>query len=358
MSYWLIFSIGLALSTALTGMVRQLALRFNITDDPKHSPTRKHQRQAVPLLGGVALYISFVAVIIWLLPELTHGYLLTKHIFGVIVASGIIVLGGIWDDVANLSPKRQIIFPVMATLVIVAMGVDISYITNPFGGVISLEQWNWTVLTLDGLPYQLTLWADVFVIVWLLGTTYTTKLLDGLDGLVVGVLAIGALIIFFLSISPSVAQPETGILALVVAGIALGFLLWNFAPAKIYLGESGALLCGFWLGILAIISGGKIATALLILGLPMIDVIWVIIRRVLIEHRSAFSGDTSHLHFQLQDMGLSNRTIALIYYVITAVFGLVTLLASGLFKIVALFILTLIAVSLIVAAYRHSRRHL
>lgn len=356
MSYWLIFTISVALSAAVTGVVRRLALRFSIVDDPKRSPGRKRQNQAVPLLGGVALYGSFVAIILWLLPDLTHGYLLSKHVFGMIAAGGVIVLGGIWDDVANLSPRRQFIFPVLAALLVVASGVGISYITNPFGGVISLDQWQWTIFTVNDLPYHLTLWADVFIVVWLLGTTYTTKLLDGLDGLVAGVLTIGALIIFFLSISPAVAQPETGVLALVVAGVSLGFLVWNFAPAKIYLGESGALLCGFWLGVLAIISGGKIATALLILGLPMIDVLWVIIRRSVIEKRSPFSGDTSHLHFQLQDMGLSNRTIALLYYFITAVFGIITLLTSGLLKILALVGLTVLALSLIVAAYRYSRK--
>ncbi|EKD76587.1 MAG: hypothetical protein ACD_43C00052G0005 [uncultured bacterium] len=357
MSYWLIFSISVALSAGLTGVVRLIALHFSIVDDPNRSPGRKYQRQAIPLLGGLALYSSFVAMMVWLLPDLTQGYLLNKHVFGMIAAGGVIVLGGIWDDVANLSAKRQVIFPLIAAGIIVAVGIGISYISNPFGGVINLAQWQWTVFWYNDLPYQITLWADLFVVVWLLGTTYTTKLLDGLDGLVAGVLAIGALIIFFLSISPTVAQPETGVVALVVAGVGLGFLFWNFAPAKIYLGESGALLCGFWLGVLAIISGGKIATALLILGLPIIDVIWVIVRRSLIEKRSPFSGDTSHLHFQLLEMGLSNRTIAILYYLITLVFGVITLLASGLLKIIALVLLTIIAIGLIGAAYRHSRRH-
>ena len=265
------------------------------------------------------------------------------------------MLGGVWDDKVSLSPNRQFIFPLLASVIVVAAGIGISYITNPFSGVIDLVQWQWTVLQWQDVPYHLTLWADVFTVVWLLGTTYTTKLLDGVDGLVAGVLCIGGVIIFFLSISAQVAQPETGTLALIIAGAAFGFLLWNFSPAKIYLGEGGSLLAGFMLGVLAILSGGKIATALLILGLPIIDLLWVIIRRWFIEKRSPFLADTSHLHFQLRAAGLSERTIALLFYLITTLFGVSTLIVSGVAKLIVLVGLMTLAVLLIIWSYRRAK---
>ncbi|EKD79227.1 MAG: glycosyl transferase family protein, partial [uncultured bacterium] len=151
-------------------------------------------------------------------------------------------------------------------------------------------------------------------------------------------------------------QPETAIVAFIFAGACLGFLVWNVSPAKIYLGEGGALLVGFMLGILAIMSGSKVATALLILGLPMLDVLAVIIRRVFIEHKSPFTGDLFHLHYQLQDKGWNDRYIVLIYYVITAGFGVSTLVLSGSAKVIALGMLLLIGLSLVVYASCQCRR--
>jgi len=125
-----------------------------------------------------------------------------------------------------------------------------------------------------------------------------------------------------------VAQPDTAILALIVAGAFAGFLLFNAAPASIFLGEGGSTLAGFLLGTLAIISGSKVATTLLVLGLPLFDTAVVIIRRLL-QRRSPASGDRSHLHFRLLDLGFSQRQVVLLYYFVAAFFGTFTILLDG-----------------------------
>ncbi|MFA6388722.1 MAG: MraY family glycosyltransferase [Patescibacteria group bacterium] len=343
MIYLMWFSLAFIGTTIVTIILCNIAWRYNIIDDPKKNPGRKKQAKATPLLGGWAIYLIVAGLLIWLLPDLTAGYLLPKHIIGILLAGLVIMLGGTLDDIFSLAPRWQVIFPIIASIIVVAAGIGPNYITNPFGAVWRLDGWKLTLFTWQYLPYQLTVLADIFTISWLMVTMYTTKLLDGLDGLVPGVTFIGSVIMFFLSISPTVQQPETGLLALVFAGAAAGFLIWNFSPAKIYLGEGGALLAGFMLGILAILSGGKIATALLILGLPMLDLAWVVIRRVWIEHKSPFSGDALHLHYQLRLLGWSDQMIAGMYYLITIIFGLSTLLFTGLAKLILLLLLGVIS---------------
>lgn len=340
--------VSVALSFGATWVVRRYALAWKVVD-------HKSGKQ-IPLLGGVAIYLTVAAVTLFMLPMLVDGYLLPKHLFGILIAGAILLIGGVWDDLKNLPPRRQLIFPIVACLMIVASGIGIDYISNPFGGIVQLNQYHWVLWQYRDMPYQLTLWADVFTIGWLMVSMYTTKLLDGLDGLVAGIGGIGATIIGLLSLSAIVAQPETAVVAFIFAGACFGFLLWNFSPAKIYLGEGGALLVGFMLGVLAILSGSKIATALLILGLPMLDLLAVVVRRVLIERKSPFTGDLFHLHYQLRDQGWNDRTIALIYYVITAAFGVSTLVLSGTAKAIALGSLFIIGFSLVLyASCRHRR---
>lgn len=354
----LIIALGTFLcAVGSTWIVRRFALRLQVTDDQNEQ--RKRYRRPVPLLGGVAVFVSFAAGIFAAWPYLVGGYLLPKHILGVLVAGGIIVVGGVCDDVKNLRPSRQIIFPVLAALLIIAAGIGIPYMTNPFGGVLSLDQVSVQLFTWHGLPYHLTLFADLFAFAWLLGTMYTTKFLDGLDGLVSGITVIGTVVIAVVSFSSEVTQPETGRIAIIAGSAFLGFVIWNWHPAKIFLGEGGALFAGFILGVLAIISGGKIATAILILGIPILDVAWVILRRLIFERRSPFVGDRAHLHLRLVDSGMSHRKAVLLLYVFTALFGASSLFLRGQEKIAALFLLfvVMLVLALVVVRGYHRKQH-
>lgn len=354
----MLFAVVVAFGSAVlsTLLVKRFAQRAHVVDRAERAQFRKLHRHAVPLLGGVALYASFVFTTAVFWGPLTGGYLLPKHLIGMWLAGFVLMVGGALDDWKQLRPARQFFFPLLATIIIIASGIGINFITNPFDGTIGLQQWEWTVLWRNGLPYKLTLLADLFTLAWLLMTSYTTKLLDGLDGLVPGIGTIGAIIIALVSFRSDVNQPETGIIALILAAACVGFLLWNFSPAKIYLGEGGSLFIGFMLGLLAIISGGKIATALLILGLPMLDVLWVVIRRMLFERRSPFRGDTLHLHFQLKQLRWSERKIVLFYYGIVGLFGVSTIWLQGKMKVVALIVLSLITFRLVVWLYHQAKK--
>lgn len=308
------------LTIVCTFATRSLARRFGIVDRPVVGGRKIHEKP-VPLLGGIALYVAIVAVVAAVLaarPEWLTINMSMQQLVMVAISGLIIVIGGTIDDVYNLKPAQQIAFPIVAILVTLLGGVELTHITNPFGGVIALG-----VL------------GNILVFAWLLGVTYTTKLLDGLDGLATGVVAIGAFMIFALSEFTKFYQPDVALLALIVSMTCAAFLLFNFHPASIFLGESGSLFLGYMLGVLAIIAGGKIATTLLVMGLPILDVAWVIVRR-LWQRKSVIRGDAWHLHHRLLKSGFSHRGAVLFMYVVSVAFGSLTLVLQSKQKLIAL----------------------
>ncbi len=351
------FAGSLVVSFGLADVIRRLATRWGVLDHPAEDPERKIHPRPIPLLGGSAAIVSFfltLFIVHLIRPTALSGISAVAYI-AVGIASGLLLLGGALDDRFRLSPGRQIIWPVLAGATVILGGVGIRFISNPFGGLIYLDQTTLSFGVVAGVTIGLTLWADLFSFAWLLGMTYTTKFLDGLDGLVAGVTAIGGFVVFFVSLRPDVNQPTTALLALCLAGSLLGLLPLNFHPARLFLGEAGALWSGFMLGVLAIISGGKIATALLLLGIPILDVAWVIIRR-LRERRSPFrTADRKHLHFRLLDVGFSHRGAVLLLYALTLVFGLSTLFFHGWRKLAVLVVLVLVMIGLGTSLVTRSR---
>lgn len=336
MVYLFLFIFSCALAWFFTLGVKHFACARDITDKPKIA--RKIHTRPIPLLGGVGVYGAFALLVLGYLfftpqgwPSITDTHVLQKHIFGILIAGFFLVLGGFLDDIYDLKPYQQVIWPIFAALTIIASGIGVEKLTNPFGGYISLNE-----------PI-----SDLLTFVWLLLIIYTTKFLDGLDGLVSGMTVINAWIIALLSLFFFINIP-TAVLAIFVAGVFSGFLIWNFHPAKIFLGEAGSTLAGFLLGVLAIISGAKVATTLLILGIPVLDGIWVVFRRMIVEKRSPFHGDKKHIHFRLLDAGLSQRQAVLLLYMVAAICGGLALFLQSFQKIYAL--LTLF-VGMVVFAY-------
>jgi len=222
------------------------------------------------------------------------------------------------------------VFPLLAVSVVLIGGISIRFMTNPLGGILHFS----SVL------------GVILAFAWLLGMSYTTKFLDGLDGLTSGITAIGAIIIYVVSLYWDVQGSATSYLTLALAGSCLGFLIFNWHPAKIFLGEGGSVFCGFALGVLSIISGSKVATALLIMGIPILDVAWVIVRRVW-QGSSPTVADRKHLHFRLFDAGLSHRQVVLVLYLVTATFGAASLFLSSGGKVMALAMLVIVMVILV-----------
>ena len=345
---FLVFFAGtLVLSFFLTRLIRAIARHLDIHDIPDQD--RKIHTRPVPKLGGLAIFLSFLLALVVLAVFGLTSEIAGIRIAGFIIGGAILIIGGILDDKYDLSPAKQILFPVMAAAVVVLSGTHISYITNPLGGAVILDQFKIGTFPVLG---------SLVVFAWILGMTYTTKFLDGMDGLVAGISGIAGLVIFGLSLVPAVSQTTTALIALVFAAAAFGFLPFNFHPARIFLGEGGSTFTGFMIGVLAVISGGKIATALLVLGIPILDAAWVIVRRLWFG-ASPFRGDKRHLHFRLLDIGLSQRQAVLLLYLLSAVFGGVAVFLQSWGKLVALGILAgvmLVLAMIVIVIYRKKNR--
>lgn len=340
------FIISLLAGIGSTLAVRWLARQWGIMDHP--SSDRKIHREPTPLLGGLAVFLSFFFTLYLAGNYLLAGSLQFHHWFGVFVGGAIIMIGGALDDRYSLKPGHQIIFPILAVLAVVAGGVGIEKVTNPLGGYLYLEQFKLPMLMWQGVWHYFVVWADVFTIVWLFGMMYTTKLLDGMDGLVTGMTAVGGFVIFLFTTTTRYYQPDVGLAALILSGACLGFLIFNWHPASIFLGEGGSLFLGYILGVLAVISGGKIAIALLIMGIPILDVAWTIVRR-LIKGKNPFKfADRQHLHFRILDRGFTQRQTALIFYAFALLFGLSGLFLQSIGKVYALVVLVIIMFALVV----------
>jgi UDP-GlcNAc:undecaprenyl-phosphate/decaprenyl-phosphate GlcNAc-1-phosphate transferase len=333
MNYILPLILAVFLSIAFTLKTKKLALKFNIVDKPDLN--RKIHKKPTPLLGGLAIFLSFFLVLFLFKGDLLSGDLSINHWLGFFIGAIFLLVGGVLDDRYNLSPRFQIIWPVLASVAVILGGVSIEKISGPSGGFIYFPFWL----------------SSAFIFAWLLGMTYTTKLLDGLDGLASGVSAIGALIIFLFTITTKYYQPDIAMASLIFFGVLLGFLIFNFNPAKIFLGESGSLLLGYILGVLAIISGGKIAIALLVMGLPILDVAWTIIRRLFSGKNPFRSPDRKHLHHRLIDLGFSQKKAVLFFYLISLLFGLGALFLQSKGKFWALLVLIIVMITLIIIFY-------
>ena len=329
------FFIALTISFLCTAGVRMLMQRYGIVDRPKKKRRKIHKKN-IPLGGGVAIFLGFFVVVFlaYLNGWFRVGNVEGRHILGIFFGSVVLIVGGLIDDKCGLKARYQIWFPVLAALIVIAFGIGPHVVTNPFGQALGLDRWivsfgsfgNWIVL------------ADTVVFFWLMSMMFTTKFLDGLDGLVTGMVVIGAFIIFFLSLQEAWYQADVALLAIIFAGASVGFLVWNWHPAKIFLGEGGSLFTGFILGSLAIISGGKIATTLLVMGIPMLDVLRVIIRRFQ-KGKPIYMGDSEHLHFKLLSSGFSHKQAVLLFYAISFLFGITTLFLQSRQKLIALIFL-------------------
>lgn len=327
----LIFVVSATISLLLALGVRFIAMKKKALDMPDGG--RKRHDQPVPLWGGAAIFLTFWLVVGWLIfaAGLPHKHLSNQSLVCVFIGSLILLLVGLFDDKLKLSPKSRLAATVLAAIAVIIGGTEFSGITNPFGGMIPLDQikiGNFLVL------------ANLIVFFWILGMTYAVKILDGLDGLSVGIVLIGALMIYFLTRKGIYYQADISAISLVLAGACFGFLFLNFYPARLYLGESGGLFLGFILGVLAIVAGGKIATALLVMAIPVLDLVRVIYLRFKIK-QPIFQGDRRHLHFQLLDLGLKHWQAVLMLYAFAFLFGISTLFLQSKHKLIVLAVLAI-----------------
>ncbi len=315
----------------VTPLIILLAKIFKLEDDPhkRFHPAHTHIG-SIPRAGGLALYLGLIVGISLLLPW-------QKYLLGIVCGATILVIIGLWDDYRDVNPYLRVITNAVAVLFAVGAGIGISFVTNPFtGGIIHLDTWRIS-FELFG-PHSIVVWADIFAFIWIMWTMNIVGWSAGVDGQMPGFAAICAIIIGLLSyrfslIDPSQSQITS--LAFLVAGVFLGFLPWNFFPQKIMPGFGGKTLTGFLLAILAILSSGKVGTALLVLGMPTMDALYTLIRRIGQGHSPVWA-DRGHLHHRLLDLGWGKRRIALFYWIVSAILGLLALTINSREKIFTL----------------------
>lgn len=347
MIYLAAFFASFVLAAALTPIVRAIALHYGVVTRGRTQKSHALDERVIPYLGGLAIYGSFVAAALIFLP-------LTRQLIALIIGVTILAIVGAVDDVRRLSAAVRLGWQFLAACVVLAGGIGIVSITNPLGGSIDLSLGRFAV-HIGAISFHITPIANALSILWMMGMVNTINFLDGLDGLAAGVSSIAAVVIAALALSPAVNQPLVAVLALIVAGSSLGFLPFNFFPAKIFMGDSGAYFLGITLALLAIYSGGKLATIGLVLGFTIIDALWAAIRR-LRRGVHPFSADREHLHHLLIQAGLSQRLAVLLLYLLAFSFGFVALLSQSFTKLVAFIILFAAMVVLIASLIRIGKR--
>ncbi|MGH2521655.1 MAG: MraY family glycosyltransferase [Anaerolineales bacterium] len=327
----IVVAIAFALAFVITPVARWLGERLGWVALPGG---RRQHLGAIPVTGGVGLFAGFFATALGLF---LFAPLHPEHrlpITGVLVGTGFVFLTGLADDKFEFKAGPQLVAQIIGAFVAIAFTVWIQKVTLPFFGPATFP---WFI------TYPLT-------IAWVVGMMNTVNLLDGLDGLAAGVSGIAALL--FAIHSFTLGQNEIALYPLALAGACLGFLFFNFNPARVFLGSAGAMTLGFALATLSILAPARVATALLVMAIPITDAAFQLFDRWR-RGQSPAQGDRGHLHYRLIDLGLSQRQIVIGYWLFCAVLGaLALLISSRIYKLIAIGLFGLIVVGVLMALRR------
>ncbi|MFW3652090.1 glycosyltransferase family 4 protein [Vagococcus fluvialis] len=298
------------LAFLLTPLIKKLAFKIGAVDKPN---SRRVNKVAMPTAGGLAIYIAFSISVLFFFPDLIP----MKYAIHLVVSSGIVVVTGLIDDIFELKPRQKLLGVTLAALyVCFVFDVTVSTISLPHIGAIPL-QW---------LSYP-------FTILWIAGLTNAINLVDGLDGLASGISIIALTtigIIGYVASATDAVKLQVPLTIFILLMSVLGFFPFNFYPAKIFLGDTGALLLGFLISVLSI-QGLKNATLitlitpLVILGVPITDTLFAMIRRKL-NNRPISSADNMHLHHRLISLGFTHRGAVLTIYSMAIIFSVIAML--------------------------------
>lgn len=291
-------------SILITPLVKKLAFKIGATDKPNQ---RKVHQKIMPRLGGLAIFFSFLIGYLVLQPD-------SKYALPILIGSIIIIITGVLDDMIELSAKIKLGGQLVATLIVVVYGgVQIDFINLPFGGKLEFGM----------LSIPIT-------VLWIVGITNAINLIDGLDGLAAGVSSIVLITISGMAIM--MGNVFVTSMGFIVLGSTLGFLFYNFHPAKIFMGDTGALFLGYMISVLSLLGFKNVAVIsfivpVIILGVPISDTFFAIIRRI-VKNQPLSAPDKSHLHHCLLRLGYSHRQTVLIIYGMSAIFGLAAVIFS------------------------------
>jgi UDP-GlcNAc:undecaprenyl-phosphate GlcNAc-1-phosphate transferase len=308
--------------------------KFNIVDDPKkHKHPAMLHKIPIPRGGGIPLFIGVLVACVFFLP-------MTKVIIATLIAAFFSLLIGVLDDKYDLSPYLRFAVNILCAVFVVYLGANIPFITNPLGGILNFSHLQ--IPFLDGTVINFL--AELIAILWIVWVMNMLNWSKGVDGQMPGIVAISAIVIGVLSLRFShldQTSATAATLSFIVAGASLGFLVYNFYPAKIFPGY-GATAIYLILAVASILSGAKLATAILVMGVPMTDGFITIARRIL-SGKSPFWHDKKHLHHLLLSLGFGQRRIALFYWSISAILGALSLVLSSKGKLFAIIMLVILA---------------
>ncbi len=336
MNLLIIFLFSFVITLIFTPVTIKLAKRFGLIDDPnlRPHPAKIHKR-SVPRAGGLAIYLAIITSIILFIP-------FSPYLTGIILGISILLITGIIDDKkVSFSPYTRLFLICLAAICPVIFGIGISFIANPFFGLNFLSanlstpyiQFNEIIFPVNVLGIkEIIPVANIFAFLFIVTLTQIINWSKGIDGQMPGITLVASLTLGALSLKlffggdPN--QLEVAKLSFIVAGTSLGFLVFNWYPAKIFPGFSGSTILAFMLAVLAILSGAKVATAFLVLAIPAVDFFYTITRRVF-AGKSPVWGDRGHLHHRLLDLGFSQPQIALFYIFVSVILGGVALFVSS-----------------------------
>lgn len=326
-------AIAAMMAYLLTPLAMRFATRIGAIDNPD-AGRRIHVRP-IPRAGGLAVVASFVVIGLMALllqsqldlyvsgrPWQMANWLRDEQELVAVFAGAVLAaVFGLIDDKWQIRARWQFMLQAALALFAIVLGLEILEISNPLdfiGGVFADD-----TLVFEGVL------AGLVTALWIMGMTNSINFIDGLDGLSVGVAIIAALTLGFVSLGYQTSyEPIVALLCAIFAGALLGYLPWNFNPARVFVGTTGVMVMGYLLAVLAILGTAKVAVALLILGVPIIDTFWIITRRIL-SGRSPFTPDRGHIHHRLLDLGLSHREVVLLIYAITATLAVVSVILAG-----------------------------
>lgn len=330
----LAFMIALGVALFLTPVVISFARRTGALDAPD---ARKVHVRPIPRIGGIGIYAAFMVSVLVQMSISDLSPELMTSLWGLLAGGTIIVAIGIIDDYRDLPAKVKLLGQILAACVLViGFDVRIDVITDPLGDFIYLEYF--------AIP------ATIF---WVVGLTNTVNLIDGLDGLAAGVSSIAAVTIFLVAMEEGI--PFVAMITAALAGSAIGFLYYNFNPARIFMGDTGSMFLGFMLAGISVIGAVKSAATIalivpiLALGLPILDTTFAIVRRAR-NHRPIFKPDKGHLHHRLLAHGFTQKQAVLLMYVVSALFGLCALALTAVSTQAALLIILIVAAAVFIGA--------
>lgn len=317
----LAFVAAVLLAMILTPLVRRVVIRYKVVDRPE---ARRVNTSPIPRGGGVAVATAFILVVVLFLQlnaELLRMLVPIgqSQLLALLLGGALAAAIGALDDLFDLRARWQLAGQLGLGLFAVVLGINIGFIANPFGA---------GRITFDGA------FTIAFTIFWIVGMINSINFIDGLDGLSSGIAFIAAVTLGLISLTRDVNQPLVAVLCFILAGSLLGFLRWNLHPASIFPGTSGVQFVGYTLALLAILGTAKVAVALLVLGVPIIDTFWIIVRRAS-QGRSPFSPDRGHIHHRMLDLGLSHRQTVFAIYGICLVLAVLALFLSGVTQLYA-----------------------